>query len=120
MKSFKQYTLETNLEEQTAGQTGKDHHYAGDADYSAHDPAKERHLQSASKHIMKHDEAGKYKVNHSFGGGQYAGKKHAKPDVTLHYSGDAEGDYDHHSYTVHHDGAAANDKKLHKPAIHEK
>lgn len=114
MKTFHQ--LIEGLVESTAGATGKDQHYAGDHDYSDHSPHKERHLQSASQHIIKHEDAGKYKVNHDHPNSPHP--KHKNPDITLHYTPDAEGDYDHYAYTVHHKGAAAHDKNLHKRVLH--
>jgi hypothetical protein len=72
-------------------------------DYESTRPSKK--FNDALDHIEK----SKYKVNHD-GGGDEDTKDHEKPDVTLHY---AYGDDIPHSYTVHHDGAAAKDKVLH-------
>jgi len=80
------------------------------------------HVDRAMDHAAKKG----YKINHNFGGGAgqsstntEAGEAHKpphkKPDVTAHY---AYGDDAPHSYTVHHDGAAAHDKRMHKQAIH--
>ena len=97
---------------------GKDQKYSQPAEYDPDHKATKHYEKHVMNHIAKHEKSGKYKVNHSFGNGEHQGKKHANPDITMHYSGDAEGNYDAHSYTVHHKGAAANDKKLHAKPMH--
>lgn len=61
-----------------------------------------------------HINSSKYKVNHD-GHTPSGHKPHAKPDITMHY---AMGDDQPHAYTVHKDGAAASDKKLHHARLH--
>ena len=89
-----------------------------------------KEAQAADSHMGK----SKYKINHTYGGSKKAvggsvglgdgrirnlGKPHKNPDITLHYPGDVEHVGEHGGYTVHKDGAAANDPKLHKPAMHD-
>ena len=68
-------------------------------------------FSAAHAHIKKSN----YKVNHD-GHTPEGHKPHAKPDITLHY---ARGDDSPNSYTVHKNGAAAKDKKLHQPDLHK-
>jgi hypothetical protein len=113
MKTFKQLREETSIfEAVTAGDHKRDQMYASDYDTGRG----QKHVDSAADHSHKSN----YKVNHDFGGhlsGDAHGKKppHKKPDVTMHY---AHGDDEPNAYTVHHDGAAAHDKNLHKKAVH--
>lgn len=75
------------------------------------DDAGEKHGAILDK-VAAHAKAKGYKVNHDSSEASISKKKkHAKPDITLHYE---RGDDSHHAYTVHHDGAAAGDKELHK------
>lgn len=111
MKSFFQLREElqtTKLDEQMAGVAKKHQLYSADDD----DEESYDHVDRA----VAHAEKSKYKINHAGPGDHPAGaKKHSKPDVTFHY---ARGDDMPHAYTVHHDGAAAKDRKLHIKAIH--
>lgn len=108
MKTFFQLREElAKLDEQMAGQVKKHQLYSADDD----DEESYDHVDRAVAHIEK----SKYKVNHNGPGDVPTTKKHAKPDITLHY---ARGDDMPHAYTVHHYGKAANDRKLHIKSIH--
>ena len=103
----------SHLEEQMAGTAKKDQLYAIDAQ------AEGRKYESHANHInsaLKHAKDKGYKINHN-GAAADIGKheEHKKPDVTFHYQ---RGDDRPSAYTVHHEGSAANDSKLHKKAVH--
>lgn len=86
-----------------AGNRGKDQNYSADYDTGAH-------FKTVDK-ALAHANAKGYKINHNDG----MKPDHTKPDVTFHY---AMGDDEPHAYTVHHDGAAAHDRSMHRKAIH--
>ena len=87
---------------------GKDKTYAADRD---DEKAFEKHSKILDK-VAAHAKAKGYKVNHDSSEAEISKlKKHAKPDITLHYE---RGEDEHSAYTVHHNGAAANDAELHK------
>jgi len=118
-KAIKKAMAKEEFINETAGKMGKDQRYSTPAEYNPNHPAQKHYDKHVQGHLEKMAKSGKYKINHSFGSsGGNQGKVHKNPDVTMHYSGDAEGKFDAHSYTVHHKGAAANDKKLHAKPMH--
>ena len=120
-------TLEAvHLMNETAGKMGRDQKYNRPTDDPDHKASK-HYKKEVMPHIMKHEKSGKYKVNHSFGGTgpkpstsarSFKGKVHYKPDITMHYPPVADRHTDAIGYTVHHDGEAANDTKLHAKSMH--
>lgn len=92
------------------------------------DSEHEKHVK-AMDHAYDHMHKKKYKINYEHGGetssnlrhdapdGTKAKPPHKNPDITVHH--DYE-DGEPHVYTVHKNGAAANDKTLHKSILHQK
>lgn len=105
-QSFFQIREQATLLE-TAGKIGRDQDYSSDYDTGAG----QHHVDKA----MAYAEKKGYKINYGYGHPKHKRNQHKKPDITTHV---AMGDDDHHAYTVHHDGAAAHDTKLHIKSIH--
>ena len=86
--------------------------------YSPHDKVYADNSDNPSKHFSNahnHIKKSNYKVNHD-GHSPKGHKPHSKPDITLHY---ARGDDSPNGYTVHKNGDAAKDKKLHHDSLHK-
>lgn len=96
---------------QIAGVSKKSQTYADNPDdeHEPDTPQFEKNMKKFDK-ALEHIKSKGYKVNRSD-----EEPKHKKPDITLHV---AMGDDEPHAYTVHHGGAAANDKKLHHKDLH--
>ena len=116
MEAYVNMQKKNLLLNETAGKMGADQTYGQPAEYDPDHRTTKHYEKVIMPYLQKMSR--KYKINHSFGGNDFQGKRHPKPDITMHYSGDAEGDFDAHSYTVHKDGAAANDAKLHAKVMH--
>lgn len=96
----------------------KDKHYGSgpDLDPESHD------LIHGKDGPIHHMNKKGYKVNHVSPAGRHTDmdgeptKAHKNPDITVHH------DHEHgaHGYTVHHNGAAANDSKLHHASLHNR
>jgi hypothetical protein len=83
-----------------------------DKEYSINYDSPTKKQEGALAAAHRHIQSKGYKVSHE-GSSNSSHKEVKNPDVTYHY---AHGDDDHHAFTVHKNGAAANDQALHKVA----
>jgi hypothetical protein len=90
------------------GYVSEDKMYAMDYD----EPTKKQESALAKAHA--HIKSKGYTISHD-GSDNPKHKEHKNPDITYHY---AMGDDQHHAFTVHKNGKAANDKELHNISKH--